>query len=465
MHPTRRNFMLGSVAVGFISCGAPASAAETVTPEMFGAKGDGRTNDTQAFAALSAHVNARGGGTIALRPVTYMVGQQRPGGEFAFSPIDILQFSRCSGPILIRGNGATLKCAPGLLYGGFDRSGKPRAEAWANLQNPNRAVPYRAMISAKQCTGTIEITDVVLDGNLRGLKVGGRAGKGGWEAFGTGVILVGNKGPERISRVRSHNHAQDGMRLAPALDRTGSTTVTDVICEDNARQGCTVSGGRSVSFQRCKFRRTGRGPFHSSPSAGVDIEAELGPIRDISFSDCEFSDNAGFGMVAGSGDSADIHFSACKFIGTTSLAACPNKPGIRFNDCLFVGSLNYIYGDPSPDRAVQFIGCTFTDDPALSPTGQVFVGRGDAKRIAILAESQNVKFSKCHFRLIREASLPLGRSEVVYEDCDMVQRSNLRTAMRGIFLGSSSISGNVSLQAADIRGAVILNGRSVSRRS
>ena len=463
MRPTRRHFVLGSVAVGFIGCGAPASVAETITPEMFGAKGDGRTNDTQAFAALSAHVNARGGGTIVLRPVTYIVGQQHAGGDFAISPVDIINLAHCTRPITIQGNGATLRCAPGLRYGGFTPDGRPLPDARTNLKNPNRAVLYSGMIAIKRCSGDIEISDLILDGNRGALQMGGKYGPGGWEALGTGIALAGNKGSERVSRVRSHHHAQDGIRVGPALDRTGSTIITDVICEDNGRQGCTVQGGHSIVFERCKFRRTGKAPFRSSPSAGVDIEAELWAIRDVAFSNCEFSDNAGFGMVAGMGDSADLRLASCKFIGTTSLSAWPDKPGMRFNDCLFVGSINHVHGDPDPARAVQFVGCTFTDDPALSPTGEVFVGRGKARTIAILADAQNVKFSKCQFRLVREATLPVGQDGVIYEDCSFVQRSAAPTAMHGTFVGTNSIRGNVNLQTSVIRGSVTVNGRVVPR--
>ena len=63
---TKREFVLTSAAT-LVASGACSRAigapADAVTREMFGARGDGRTNDTRAFAALSAHLNARGGGT------------------------------------------------------------------------------------------------------------------------------------------------------------------------------------------------------------------------------------------------------------------------------------------------------------------------------------------------------------------------------------------------------------------
>jgi len=48
---------------------------------MFGAKGDGVTNDTDAFASMSTAIRLRGGGTVELRKTTYLVGRQSVGHD------------------------------------------------------------------------------------------------------------------------------------------------------------------------------------------------------------------------------------------------------------------------------------------------------------------------------------------------------------------------------------------------
>ncbi|HET7604912.1 MAG TPA: right-handed parallel beta-helix repeat-containing protein [Sphingomicrobium sp.] len=466
MGASRRQFIVGAGAAGLTAAGARCAApAGAVTPEMFGAKGDGRTNDTDAFAAMSEHVNARGGGTIVLRPVTYIVGRQQRGrgrNEPSFAGAKIIRIEKCKRAVTIRGNGAKLKCAPGLRFGRFDpQSGNPLPNG-RKLDLTNRAVPYWAMININHCSGPIEVSNIELDGNLQRLVVGGRYGKGGYQSGGTGLVLSQNRGPERLARIRSHHHAQDGMTLAPAGDRRDSTLVTDSICEFNGRQGVSVTGGRNLLFQRCKFRHTGRAGIHGSPGAGVDVEAERSPIRNVAFEDCEFSDNHGFGLVAGTGKSADLRFDRCKFVGTTNWSAWPDRPQMRFRSCLFVGAINHARGDADPARAAQFLDCTFTDDPALSPTGKVFLPKG--KWIAIILKSPNVRFRRCHFRLIADGVLPLSQSQVIYEDCDMSQRSAAPSGPRGTYLGTTSIRGNAHLEDSIIRGKVTLNGRILPQR-
>jgi hypothetical protein len=464
MKATRREVIAGLAAGSFLSGCKAAVAADAVTPESFGAKGDGRTNDTDAFAAMSAHVNSRGGGTIVLRPVTYIVGKQAhtPGAndKFGFTPADIIHISGCSAPVAIQGNGAKIRCAAGLRYGGFDpQSGRPLPDSRDNLKSKNRAVPYLGIILIENCTGSVDISDLEVDGNLSGLVVGGRYARAGWQAAGSGIRLIGNSGAERLSRIHSHHHAQDGLYLKSTTDRTTATTVSDCVAEYNGRQGCTILGGRNYSFERCRFIRTGRAGIQSLPRAGVDIEAEGGgTIRNVAFSDCEFSDNAGFAMVAGSGDSADATFTRCKFVGTTNWAAWPNKPGFRFSNCTFVGQIVHVYGDPDPARAAQFMDCTFSDNPALSPTGQVYGGRIEAKPIAILTKSQNALFNRCNFNLAGDMTLPMS-TDVIYSDCTMTQRSPMPSRPGGTYLGRTTISGNANLTGSHIRGTVTLNGR------
>jgi hypothetical protein len=466
VRPTRRTVVMGMLASG-LAPRSHAAAEPAVTPETFGAKGDGRTNDTRAFAAMSAHLNARGGGTVVLRRVTYIVGEQQRGEggrKPSFAPLDIIHLKGCTRPITIVGNGAILRAAPGLRYGRFDPgSGQPLPRPPPHHPDvSNAAIPYAAMLYIHRCSGSIAISDLELDGNLQNLWIGGPYGGGGYQAGAFGIRLGRNSASERLSHIHSHHHPADGIMLNPVADRSGQTTATDVICEYNGHQACSITGGRNFLFQRCRFNHTRRVVLHSSPGHGVDIEAEGIPIRNVAFEDCEFADNRGMGVGAGRTNAADIRFARCKFVGTTNISAALVRPGVRFLDCQFVGTVGHMHGDSDPAQATQFLKCTFTDDPTLSPTGSVFVGRGPSKPIAIIGDCPNLLFSDCRFRLIGEAVLPQTANDVIYSSCTMSQRAPGVSAPRGTYIGRNSITGNVNLAGSIVRGTLIVNGRPYS---
>jgi hypothetical protein len=470
-----RRLFLGSAATSaaaivplWRACGqAPAGA---LTPEQFGARGDGVTNDTDAFARLAAEVNRRGGGEIVLRKATYIVGRQSrgPGGRsgHSFSPAKILEFVGLTKPLVIRGNGARLKCAGGLRYGTFNAaSGAATRHKLPHYGLGEVATPYQWMILVENCSGAVEIADLELDGNLPGLTVGGPWGDTGWQIAAVGIRLAGNRGPERIVRVHSHHHGQDGLQI-DGVDRSrgssAASLIEEVRCEYNGRQGVSLVGGRGYAFRACKFNHTGKAVLASAPGAGVDIEAESHKkVRDISFTDCEFSNNVGAGLLADSGDSEGISVSRCTLIGTTSWSTWPNKPRIRFSACTLVGPVARAFGDPDPQRATQFHDCTFRDDPALSPTGEVYGGPNTDRPIADLPDNPNVLFSRCKFLLTHRAVLPWS-TNVTYADCVMSQAAPKLSYPRGRYVGRNSITGRAELVGSTIDGELVINGRRVT---
>lgn len=452
------------VALPSIGISAPKKGTNTVTPEQFGAVGDGMTNDTAAFAAMTAFVNEQGGGDIALRPRTYLVGTQAPdpSGLFAFAPGEIMHFKGCTKPLNIYGSGARLRCADGLRFGTFDPStGQPTDHPLPYLNPSERASPYEAMIFVEGCSGGVFISGIELDGNLAGLILGGPYGDTGWQIPAFGLRLVDNQCTERINSVYTHHHALDGVLIDGVADRTARSVLQNITSEYNARQGCSITGGRYYSFVNCRFNHTGKAGFMSAPGAGVDIEAETKPVRSLGFSGCEFSDNAGPGMIADTGDSEAAAFDNCRFIGTSSWSAWPNKPFFRFANCEFVGALVHAFGDADPERAGQFSNCLFQDDPALSPTGQVYEPN---YAVADLYTSSNVLFDGCRFQLTSGLVLP-WTLYVTFNNCTMSQVSTKQAYPRGKFTGVNRIDGNVDLYGSTILGDVTLNGQLLARTS
>jgi hypothetical protein len=197
----------------------------------------------------------------------------------------------------------------------------------------------------------------------------------------------------------------------------------------------------------------------------VDIEAEGGKTnRDFTFTDCEFSNNVGVGLVADQGDSSHVSFKSCTFIGTTSWSAWPRMPNFQFERCNFVGPIVNAFGDPAdPRRATKFLDCIFRDDPALSPTGKVYIGQNSDGPIADLSGNPNVLFSRCSFLLTHAHVLPWTTNVVLFSDCTMKQRSSKTAYPRGTFLGTNSIVGNVDLYSAKVMGNLTVNGARIPR--
>jgi hypothetical protein len=468
MDTKRRTFLAGGAAAGaaFATGTAPVLAQTgTFTPEQFGAKGDGITNDTAAFRALAEAVNAAGGGTVELRRATYIVGRQvpTPGGPEAtyyFEPVALLEFVKCSKPVVLRGNGAILRCAPGLRFGVFDRAGRPVKKKMPYI-GPGVATPYRFMIRAQECTGPVSISNIELDGNLPHLQIGGPYGDHGWQIPAVGIGLINNRGDEILENIHCHHHGQDGVSIDghdAAMRTLPRRLITGLRAEYNGRQGVSLVGGRGYRFEKCKFNFTGRAVLASNPGAGVDIEAEYKLNRDFSFTDCEFIDNYGQGMVADSGDSEGATFTRCLFVGTTNWAVWPNKPRIRFHSSRFVGALVRPFGDKDPNRATQFHNCLFLDDPKLSPTGKIYMGGKTNYPIVDTADALNVLFNRCTFRLTHNGLLPWGWNSI-YSNVRMDQRAPAEAYPKGRYLGTNVINGKVDLYGVKIEGTLTVNGK------
>ncbi|RYE72417.1 MAG: hypothetical protein EOO81_03420 [Oxalobacteraceae bacterium] len=423
------------------------------TPERFGAKGDGRTDDSDAFAALSDAINASGGGRIMLRRTTYLVGTV--GADLAVRRL--LAIRGCTHPVRIEGNGAILRCAPGQRFGAFTQDlqpieGRPRKGDGRRLMRP-----YAAMVLVENCSGSLTIENLELDGTSGALVLGGRHGDTGWQIGCWGLGLRNNSGSERVVNVHAHDQAQDGFYI-DGVDSDAVGFRRELIklrSSRNARQGLSLVGGRDYTISDSVFEQTGRNRFGSAPAAGVDIEAQQRKqIRRIDFKNCRFVDNRGCGLVADSGDSADLRFLRCSFVGTSDWSAWARKPGMVFEKCLFVGSIVHGFSDPDPRRATRFTDCTFTNDPALSPTGIVRLRKN---LIADLPRAQNVLFERCRFDLHGSGVLPWSVGPI-WKDCTMSQESKQVAHTRGTFRGTNRITGPVAIAHSRIEGPLYLNG-------
>ena len=439
-----------------------------LTPEAFGAKGDGRTNDSAAFARLADRINRDGGGTIMLRRTTYIVGKQQRMAtvpdRFSFRPEKLLEISGCTRPVRILGNGARLRCAAGLRYGTFDAAtGQAHFHDMPYAAPSERATPYESMILIEKCSGPVEIRDLELDGNLGEMIIGGRYGDKGWQIPASGLRLRDNSGPEFVRNLYTHHHGQDGVYLDGAdMDRKSGGRFENVRAQYNGRQGVSAVGGRDYAFADCDFSHTGKADLFSPPGAGVDIEAHRGKqVRRLTFDRCRFADNSGVGMVADSGNSANVTFRDCRFLATSAWGVWPQKPYFAFERCKFVGSIVRCFSDPTGEQATRFTDCLFTDVPDDSLRQPAYLPRENGP-IADLASAQGMLFDKCRFVLRHGAVLPWSKY-AIYRDCTMQQRAAKKGKPRGTYRGTTVISGPVVLSGSRFEGDLIVNGTRVAR--
>lgn len=380
----------------------------SIKPEWWGAKGDGNTNDTDAFVAASVYMKSQNGGILELRKnAVYIVGKQRflnnvtatsdlSGDSISYTPSRILWLENISGNIIIKGNGATMRAPNGMLYGTFSET-TPATPTNHPLPyyGRDKATPYDVMIGFRSCTGNIRIENLELDGNCENQIWGGKLGDVDWQIPCSGIAQDGYDAASIIiENVNSHHHCQDGIEAVTCA------TIINSKFNYNCRNGISVRSGTGWLLIETDSLWNGRGSHASAPASGMDIEAEYGPIRKLLAINCRFMHNLYQEVVSDSGPVSGAHFLNCTFASDVAYALFISKPRFVFDNCLIVGPFRLASdGGIIFSEAPKFNNCHFTDDPAYTLNNKVNNWQSTSLVLG-------VKFSGCTVDFSRGTPLP-----------------------------------------------------------
>ncbi len=248
--------------------------------KSFGAKGDGKTNDHDAFEKAANFFNDRGGdGKLIIPKGTYIVGKQTftggQRGKPAYTGENVLHFTKLKNFIVEGASGSILKYEDSLRFGAFEPStGKPYEHGNNLFTKFEYAASAGICFFIDNCSG-VSITNLILDGNSQHHILGGVYGDVGRQLPHSGIYIK-NSDHITIDKVNISNFGLDGITVSniPGKQKD-SVSLLNSSFEYNSRQGLSWIGGNSLFVKNCKFSHTGKGAFSSAPSAGVDVEAEV----------------------------------------------------------------------------------------------------------------------------------------------------------------------------------------------
>lgn len=238
-----------------------------VKDPAYGAKGDGTTLD---HAAINAAITAGAGRVVFIPAGTYLIDATSPNGIKLNQP----------GTKLLLDQGAVIK-----------------------VQTNNQSAYMALEVTAADC--------VIEGGTFLGDVDTHTGTTGEW-----GHLIVANPGSDRlrISGVKVTKAWGDGITLQGG---SADISVTDVVADDNRRQGMSIIAAVRPRVTGGVYRNTGL-TKNTAPSAGIDVEPNATTsVTDCVISGVTFTGNKGPGLqvATAAGSVAEVTVTGCRSTG------------------------------------------------------------------------------------------------------------------------------------------------------
>lgn len=376
-----------------------AMAQQSISIKQFGAKGDGITNDNEAFVKAAEYIQNKGGNiTLNIPTGTYIVGAQYSSDTYFLEGKNLMNFQNIKN-VHIKGipskNGKlpAIKYKDGLYFGTFYNEGihkgKPKCTPTANNYNKKEAAYIGSCIATTQCTN-ITISNIEIDGNQNGMIIGGFYGDKGRQLNHRGLYLTYSNNIT-IKNCYFHHLALDGIELSA----TNNTTIENIRSEYNGRQGISWVGGKGLTIKNSKFNYTGCAKIASAPCAGIDIEPESGAnIENGYFENCEFMYNVGVGILNDRNSHIGINmtYKNCTILGYHNFALWVMGKNFKFYNCKIYGHITHALQIKDASSTNEF---TYFENCFLSNVYKKQITKAVSKYL-LEFNNQRVNFKKCN---------------------------------------------------------------------
>ena len=117
-------------------------------------------------------------------------------------------------------------------------------------------------------------------------------------------------------------------------------TINNCICDSNRRQGMSIENGDIINVINSQFNNTGNNNLHTAPSAGCDVEpGSYQNVKNVLFDNCSFYSNYGAGLLLDGTNVSLITVNNCKLInnkqkGSNSSLAILDSKDIKVLNCI-----------------------------------------------------------------------------------------------------------------------------------